>query len=44
MRGDALSEAEFGAWSGLIGHRHITRRKTDPGPAYGWDHLLQLTG
>jgi hypothetical protein len=44
VRGDALSEAEFEAWSGLIGHQHITTRKTDPGPAFDWDHLLQLAG
>jgi len=42
-RTDVLSDAEFEAWSGLIGHQHITTRKTDPGPAFDWDHLLEIT-
>ena len=43
VRTDALSDEEFERWSGLIGHQHITTRKTDPGPAFDWDHLLEIT-
>ena len=41
VRTDALSDEEFEAWSGLIGHQHITTRKTDPGPAFDWDLILR---
>jgi len=41
VRTDALSGEEFEAWSGLIGHQQLTTRKTDPGPAFDWDHLFQ---
>ena len=40
VRTDALSDEELQAWSGLIGHQHITTRKTDPGPAFDWDLIL----
>jgi len=36
-----LSEQEFEAWSGLIGHHHITLEKTDPGPAFDWERVLR---
>jgi len=42
VRTDALSDEEFQTWSGLIGHQHITTRKTDPGPAFDWDLILRL--
>ena len=42
-RTDALSDAELAAWSGLIGHQQITTRKSDPGPAFDWQHLFELT-
>ena len=37
-----LSDEELQAWSGLIGHQHITTRKTDPGPAFDWDLIQSL--
>ena len=40
VRTDALNDAEFTRWSGLIGHQHITASKVDPGPAFAWDLLL----
>ena len=43
VRTDALSDEEFERWSGLIGHQHITTRKSDPGPAFDWDHLFEIT-
>ncbi len=36
----ALTELEFEAYSGLLGHYHVTTRKIDPGPAFDWQHLL----
>ena len=44
VRTDALSDDELAAWSGLIGHQQITTRKSDPGPAFDWDYLFELTG
>ena len=44
VRTDALSDEEFRAWSGLIGHQQLTTRKTDPGPAFDWEHLIQRAG
>lgn len=41
VRDDALSDEEFAAWQGLIGHLHVTRDKQDPGPAFAWDELLR---
>jgi len=43
VRTDALSDDELAAWSGLIGHQQITTRKSDPGPAFDWDYLFELT-
>ncbi|MBI5434889.1 MAG: N-acetylmuramoyl-L-alanine amidase [Planctomycetes bacterium] len=40
VRDDALSDEEFAAWHGLIGHLHITDQKQDPGPAFDWEQLL----
>ncbi len=40
VRDDALSDEEFAAWHGLIGHLHITDQKQDPGPALDWEALL----
>lgn len=36
----ALSDEELAAWSGLLGHAHITAYKIDPGPAFRWEALL----
>lgn len=35
-----LSPATLQAYSGLIGHYHLTTNKTDPGPAFNWDQVL----
>jgi N-acetylmuramoyl-L-alanine amidase len=43
VRSDALSAEELAAWQGLLGHYHITRGKSDPGPAFDWDRLLRDT-
>ena len=36
----ALDDEELAAWSGLLGHAHITAYKIDPGPAFRWEALL----
>jgi N-acetylmuramoyl-L-alanine amidase len=36
----ALSEDEWADFQGLLGHYHVTTRKTDPGPAFDWDGVL----
>jgi N-acetylmuramoyl-L-alanine amidase len=40
VRSDALSAAEREAFSGLLGHFHVTRNKADPGPAFDWERVL----
>jgi N-acetyl-anhydromuramyl-L-alanine amidase AmpD len=37
----ALSDAEFRAFSGVLGHWHVTEQKVDPGPALDWERLLR---
>lgn len=39
VRMDELSDAEWRAFSGILGHYHLTKDKTDPGPALDWDRL-----
>jgi N-acetyl-anhydromuramyl-L-alanine amidase AmpD len=41
VRTDALSSEELSAFSGVLGHYHVTTRKTDPGPAFDWERLLR---
>lgn len=41
VRNDALSAEERGAYAGLLGHYHVTRNKTDPGPAFDWERVLR---
>ncbi|MEM7578092.1 MAG: N-acetylmuramoyl-L-alanine amidase, partial [Planctomycetota bacterium] len=36
-----LSDEEFAAFQGLIGHWHETDNKTDPGPAFDWERVRQ---
>jgi N-acetylmuramoyl-L-alanine amidase len=36
---NVLSKDELDAYSGLIGHYHITKVKVDPGPAFDWDRV-----
>ncbi len=40
LRTDALSADELSAYTGLIGHYHITTGKSDPGPAFDWERLV----
>lgn len=40
VRTDALSDEELAAFSGILGHSHVTARKVDPGPAFDWERLL----
>lgn len=34
-----LTDDELAAFSGVLGHYHLTRQKIDPGPALDWDRL-----
>ncbi len=34
-----LTKAELDAFSGILGHYHLTTDKIDPGPAFDWDRL-----
>ncbi len=40
VRNTALSADELAAYSGVLGHYHVTSRKQDPGPAFDWDRVL----
>ncbi|MDP6409423.1 MAG: peptidoglycan recognition family protein [Planctomycetota bacterium] len=40
VRTDALAPAELAAFRGILGHYHVTSRKTDPGPAFDWERVL----
>ena len=40
LRLDTLSNAEFDAYKGLLGHYHVQTNKTDPGPAFQWELLV----
>ncbi|MEW6073953.1 MAG: peptidoglycan recognition family protein [Planctomycetota bacterium] len=40
VRTDALSEAELAAFSGILGHHHVSPDKRDPGPAFDWERFL----
>ena len=40
LRTTVLSDEEMAAFSGLVGHYHITTQKIDPGPAFNWDRLI----
>ncbi len=37
----ALTDDELKSFEGVIGHWHVTTRKTDPGPAFDWERVLQ---
>jgi N-acetylmuramoyl-L-alanine amidase len=41
LRRSVLSEEEMEGFSGLLGHWHVTMAKVDPGPAFGWDRLIE---
>ena len=36
-----LTDEEFAAFGGVLGHFHVQRNKVDPGPAFQWDAFLQ---
>jgi N-acetylmuramoyl-L-alanine amidase len=38
---NVLSDREFAAFSGILGHYHVQANKTDPGPAFDWERLLR---
>ncbi len=40
VRMDELSEEEWRAFGGIVGHYHLTTRKIDPGPAFDWEAYL----
>ena len=35
-----LSDADLANFHGILGHYHIQSNKTDPGPAFQWDRLI----
>ena len=37
----ALSSEALKTFKGVLGHYHVTTRKTDPGPAMNWDRLMR---
>lgn len=41
VRRDALDDAEFAAFAGILGHWHVTTAKVDPGPAFDWEAFLR---
>jgi N-acetyl-anhydromuramyl-L-alanine amidase AmpD len=36
----ALTEEQQKDYRGLIGHYHVTTQKSDPGPAFQWDYVV----
>lgn len=43
VRAQALGAEEFADFGGILGHYHVTRDKTDPGPAFDWKRFLART-
>jgi N-acetyl-anhydromuramyl-L-alanine amidase AmpD len=39
-----LTEDELTRYQGLLGHHHIKHSKSDPGPAFDWDRLIEKAG
>jgi N-acetyl-anhydromuramyl-L-alanine amidase AmpD len=37
----ALTPEQLAQFEGVLGHFHVTTRKTDPGPAMNWDRLMR---
>lgn len=35
-----LPDADYNHYSGVLGHYHVQTDKTDPGPAFQWDYLI----
>jgi N-acetyl-anhydromuramyl-L-alanine amidase AmpD len=40
VRTSALSDSEFAAFHGILGHFHVQANKQDPGPAFDWESFL----
>jgi N-acetyl-anhydromuramyl-L-alanine amidase AmpD len=40
LRNELLSDEEQAAFSGVLGHYHVSKVKTDPGPALDWERLI----
>jgi hypothetical protein len=40
VRREALDDAEFAAFHGILGHYHVQKNKNDPGPAFDWEKFL----
>ncbi len=38
-----LEPAVYDKYQGILGHYHVQLNKTDPGPAFQWDRILQPT-
>ncbi|MGB7158717.1 MAG: peptidoglycan recognition family protein [Tepidisphaeraceae bacterium] len=36
----ALTDEQFASYSGVLGHYHVTTNKSDPGPAFQWDRVI----
>jgi N-acetyl-anhydromuramyl-L-alanine amidase AmpD len=36
----ALSPEQFAAYEGVLGHYHVQQNKSDPGPAFQWDRVI----
>lgn len=36
-----LPESQRRSFQGFLGHHHVSEQKTDPGPAFDWDRVLQ---
>jgi N-acetylmuramoyl-L-alanine amidase len=36
-----LTEPQWRAYTGILGHFHVQRNKTDPGPAFQWDRVIK---
>ena len=41
LRDAVLSDAEFEAFHGILGHFHVQENKLDPGPAFPWERFLE---
>lgn len=41
VRTDMLTRAEVDAFSGIIGHGHITTERNEPGPAFDWERYFE---
>lgn len=41
VRNAVLTPKEQAAFSGILGHYHVSGRKQDPGPAFDWERVLE---